>query len=101
MLDLTGTVSVFSQLKLEFSGFCSHSCDNHPKVTAPPAMQLFQGSNGRDWFWMPRLVAHGCEYSTGSESLFEGGAEVADHAELGEDDRAFRIAVETLDLAVG
>src|SRR5450755_2954145 len=33
-------------------------------------------------------------------SLFERGAEVIDHAELGENDRAFGVAVEALDLAV-
>jgi hypothetical protein len=32
--------------------------------------------------------------------VLERGAEVTDHAELGEDDRAFGIAVEALDLAV-
>jgi hypothetical protein len=33
-------------------------------------------------------------------SVLERGVEVADHAELGEDDRAFGVAVEPLDLAV-
>src|ERR1700722_2652846 len=33
-------------------------------------------------------------------SAGERGAEVVDHAQLGEDDRAFRVAVEALDLAV-
>jgi hypothetical protein len=36
-----------------------------------------------------------------SHAVLERGAEVADHAELGEDDRAFWVAVEALDLAVG
>ena len=34
-------------------------------------------------------------------SVLERGAEVTDHAELGEDDRSFGVAVEALDLAVG
>src|SRR5277367_443063 len=34
-------------------------------------------------------------------SLLERGTEVADHAELGEDDRAFGVAVEAFDLAAG
>jgi hypothetical protein len=39
-----------------------------------------------------RLYAGGCHNhpATNRSLLFEGGAEVADHAELGEDDRAFR-----------